>query len=68
MKKNVGKIDRTIRLIVLVLAVILYFTGKVTGTTGTVILIVGIVLGTTGLIGFCPLYTLLGINTCPLKK
>ena len=68
MKKNLGNIDRIIRLILLVVVGILYFTGTISGTLGIVLLVVGVVLGLTALIGFCPLYTLLGINTCPIKK
>ncbi len=63
MKKNVGKIDRIIRLVVLAVVAILYFKGIITGTVGMVLLAVGVVLGLTASISFCPLYTIFGINS-----
>lgn len=58
MKINVGGIDRTLR-IVLGIALILW---AVLG--GPVWAWIGIVPLATGLIRFCPLYTILGMNTC----
>ncbi len=66
MKKNMGKTDRIIRLILGVLFAVLYFTGTVTGTLGIILLILAAIMLVTSLIGFCPLYTLLKLNT--LKK
>ena len=68
MKKNIGNIDRIIRIRILLIVGILYFTGTISGTLGLVLLVVGVVTGLTGLISFCPLYTLLGINTCSIKE
>lgn len=65
MKKNMGNIDRTIRVIVAVLIAALYFTGILTGTIGIVLLVLAGVFVLTSLVGFCPLYTLVGIDTCP---
>lgn len=59
MKINVGGIDRTLR-IVLGAALILW---AVLG--GPVWAWIGIVPLATGLIRFCPLYTILGMSTCP---
>lgn len=67
MKKNLGNIDRIIRIIILVIVGILYFTGTISGTLGIVLLVIGVVLGLTSIIGFCPIYALLGINSCPIK-
>jgi len=47
---------------------VLYFTGTVTGTLGIVLLVLGGVFVLTSVISFCPLYTLVGINTCAAKK
>jgi hypothetical protein len=68
MKKNMGIADRFIRVVIAAVFAFLYFTGVVTGTAGIVLLVLGIVFVLTSLVSFCPLYTLLGINTCPAKK
>ena len=63
MKKNMGKTDRMIRLIIAVVAAILYFTGTIAGTLGLVALIVSVIFVLTSLISFCPLYKLLGLSS-----
>ncbi|MCZ2406031.1 MAG: DUF2892 domain-containing protein [Burkholderiales bacterium] len=63
MKFNVGSIDRVLRIVVGLVLVGLAATGTV-GVWGWI----GVVPLATGLFGFCPAYTLLGINTCPMKK
>lgn len=68
MKKNMGSADRIIRLLILIVAAVLYFTHTLTGTAGLVVLIVGIILGATALINFCPLYTIFGIKTNKAKS
>jgi hypothetical protein len=68
MKKNVGSIDRIIRILFAVVVAVLFFTDVVTGTLGIVLLVVGVVLLATSFINFCPLYAILGINSCPVKK
>jgi hypothetical protein len=68
MKANMGGIDRGIRLIVAAIAVILYFTGTLTGTLGIIALVVAGVFTLTSIISFCPLYALFGLNTCPVKQ
>ena len=64
MKKNMGNIDKLIRVIIAAVFGVLYFTGTVTGTTGLILVILGGVFLATSAISFCPLYTLIGINTC----
>ncbi len=64
MKKNMGSADKTIRLVFAVIFAALYFANVVTGTFGIVLLIFGVVFALTSLVSFCPLYTLVGINTC----
>ena len=68
MKKNMGNADRVIRLILAAIFVVLYFTGTVTGTVGIVLLVLGAVFVLTSLVSFCPLYAIVGLNTCPVKK
>ncbi|MCA6450381.1 MAG: DUF2892 domain-containing protein [Chitinophagaceae bacterium] len=68
MKKNMGNIDRIIRVIAAIVFSVLYFTGTVTGTVGLVLVILGAVFLATSFISFCPLYTLVGVNTCEKKS
>jgi hypothetical protein len=63
MKLNVGGIDRILRITAGVVLVGLAATGKV-GAWGWI----GVVPLLTGAVGFCPLYPLIGMNTCPMKK
>ncbi len=63
MKLNVGTIDRVLRVLAGIVLIGLAATGTV-GIWGYI----GVVPLLTGLFSFCPLYTLLGINTCPMKK
>lgn len=68
MKKNMGNADRIIRILLAAVFTVLYFTGTVTGTFGMILLILGGVFLFTSVLSFCPLYTLIGLNTCPAKK
>ena len=68
MKRNVGKIDKIIRILIAAVLVTLYFTDIVTGTIGIIFLVTaGIALGT-ALINQCLLYRLVGINSCKTSK
>ena len=64
MKKNMGSYDKLIRLVVAIVLIVLYYKEVLTGTLGIIALVLALVLTVTSLIGFCPLYTLFGINTC----
>lgn len=68
MKQNMGTADRIIRVLIAAVFAYLYFSGTVTGTLGLVLVIAGGVFVLTSLVSFYPLYTLLGITTCPAKK
>lgn len=68
MKKNMGKTDKLIRVTLGLIFIALYFAGTVTGTWGIVLVILGAVFILTSATSFCPLYTLVGINTCAVKK
>ncbi|WP_317167568.1 YgaP family membrane protein [Flavobacterium lotistagni] len=65
--KNMGTADRAIRLMVAILIAILYFTGTITGTAALVLGFVAVIFAATSMVSFCPLYPLLGINTCKNK-
>ncbi len=68
MKKNMGNTDRIIRIIVAGVLSLLWFQNIVPGTWGIVLLVLAGVFAVTGFFGFCPLYSLFGITTCPAKK
>jgi hypothetical protein len=60
--------DKIIRLIISAIMVILYFTNVVSGTVGVIMLVLAAVFTLTSIISFCPLYSIFGISTCPVKK
>jgi hypothetical protein len=62
MKINEGTLDRAVRVLAGLVLIALTLTGTI-GVWGWI----GVVPIATGLIGWCPAYTLLGINTCPMK-
>lgn len=68
MKRNVGKTDKIIRIIIAIILATLYFTDVVTGTLGIVFLVAAGIALVTALVNFCGLYALFGMSTCPLKK
>jgi len=63
MPRNEGTLDRALRIIAGLVLIALVFVGPQTAWGW-----VGIVPLVTGLAGFCPLYRLLGINTCALRS
>jgi hypothetical protein len=63
MKKNMSTTDRLIRLIVAAAIFTMFYLEVITGVWGYVLLVLGLVLALTSIVGFCPLYKLLGINT-----
>ncbi len=67
MKKNMGSTDRIIRVLLAAVFAYLYFSGTVTGTIGIVLVVLGGVFVATSFVSFCPLYTLVGLNTCTKK-
>jgi hypothetical protein len=63
MPRNEGTIDRALRVILGLVLIALVFVGPQTAWGW-----VGIVPLATGLLGYCPLYSLIGVNTCGLKS
>lgn len=63
MKKNMGTIDKSVRILIAAIVALLYFTHVISGTLGIILLIVSAVFVLTSLLGFCPLYMLTGMNT-----
>lgn len=68
MKKNMGGADRIIRIIIAAVVGVLYWQGIIEGTLAYVLLAVAGVFLLTSFVSFCPLYTILGLNTCRVKK
>ncbi len=64
MKKNMGKTDRMVRIILAFVLAGLYFGNIVTGTLGIVLLALGVIFLLTSLVSFCPLYAPFGLSTC----
>ena len=63
-----GSADRMIRIVVAIILAALYFTGTVTGTLGIVLVVIAGVFTLTSVISFCPLYSIVGLSTCPVQK
>jgi hypothetical protein len=68
MKKNMGNADRIIRLLAAAAMTILFFTNIITGTIGIVLLVLAAIFVLTSLVGFCPIYAMIGVNTCPKRS
>ncbi len=66
MKKNMGTLDRTVRILIAIILGILILTGKISGTLAWVLGIISVAFLLTSIIGWCPLYVPLGIST--IKK
>jgi hypothetical protein len=68
MKKNMGTIDKVIRILVAVVFVVLFLTKVVTGTFGIILLVLAAVFVLTSLISFCPLYWPFGISSAKKQQ
>ena len=66
LKRNEGTIDRALRVILGLALIAGYFMNG--GGAYSWLYLLGIIPLVTGLIGSCPLYTILGLNTCPMNK
>ncbi len=63
MSKNEGTVDRVLRVVLGLILLSLVFIGPQTMWG-----LIGIVPLVTGLVGICPLYSVLGVSTCPVKN
>jgi hypothetical protein len=63
MKKNMGTIDKVIRILVAVVVVVLYFTHLISGILAIILLILSGIFIVTSIISFCPLYLPFGLST-----
>ncbi len=64
MKKNMGATDKLIRILIALVIGILYYQGIISGALGIVLVVLAVIFVLTSLVSFCPVYSLLGINTC----
>jgi len=63
MKKNMGTIDKVIRILVAVIVVVLYFTHVISGTLAIILLALSAIFIVTSFLSFCPLYLPFGLST-----
>lgn len=68
MKQNMGLVDRIIRLTVVAIIAVLYFTGQITDLAAIILGIVAVAFFVTSLIGWCPSYVPFGISTKKADK
>lgn len=66
-KTNVGSADRALRIILGIVLIGVYFLFPGNAWWAIVALVVGIVALATGLMSTCPLYSVLGVSTCPRR-
>ena len=62
MERNVGTIDRIVRLVLSILFIVANITGWLTGIVGLVLAVLAGMLLSSVLSGYCPLYVMLGIK------
>ena len=67
MKKNMGSVDKLVRVFVAAVIAVLYFTDQITGTAAIILGIFAVIFVLTSAIGFCPLYLPLKLSTIKKK-
>ncbi len=68
MRKNLGTIDKLIRMLLAAIIAILYITETISGVLAFILLALAIVLLLTSFVSFCPLYALLGLSSRKKKE
>jgi hypothetical protein len=63
LEKNMGTLDRIIRLAIAVAVAVLYFTGNLPGLAAIILGILAIIFVITSFVGSCPLYLPFGLRT-----
>jgi Inner membrane protein YgaP-like, transmembrane domain len=66
-EKNVGMIDRAIRIVFGIILLYLFAGNMVAALWSYLVALIGIILLVTGAVGTCPLYSMLGMSTLPKK-
>jgi hypothetical protein len=68
MKKNMGMVDRGIRVALALVVAILYFSGQISGVAAIVLGVLAVIFLLTSALGFCPLYLPFNISTDKPQK
>lgn len=68
MKKNMGTVDRVIRILLAVVVAILYSTNQISGTLAIILGLFAVIFVLTSFIGFCPLYVPFKLSTKKAEK
>lgn len=68
MKKNMGNTDRILRIVTAIAIAVLFLTGMIQGILAYVLITLGVIFLLTSFVSFCPLYNLVGLSTCKVKK
>lgn len=68
MKSNVGGIDRTLRIIVGIVLLLVGLAAPLEMTWRIVALVVAAIALVTAFVRFCPINAMLGINTCKIEE
>ena len=68
MKKNVGSVDKIIRLVLAIVLFAVAYFGVIEGTLAIVSYVAGAIMLVTAFMKSCPLYSIFGISSCPLEK
>jgi hypothetical protein len=63
MTKNMGSVDRLVRVLLAAAMAVLYFTDTISGTFGLILLVLAVVFVLTSLISWCPAYLPFGLST-----
>lgn len=63
-----GSADSIIRLIIAAIIAILFYSNIISGTLGVVLLVLAGVFVLTAIFKFCPIYTIVGLNTCSKEE
>ena len=63
MKKNMGTIDKVIRILIAVVVVVVYFTHVISGGLAIILLALSAILVVTSFLSFCPIWLALGLST-----
>lgn len=63
-----GGVDRIVRFILALVVITLFYFKVIEGTLAYVLLALSGIFVLTGLVSFCPLYTIFGLNTCKVKN
>ena len=68
MPKNMGSLDRILRVVAAIVIAVLIANGTLHGPLQTLLGVIAIIFLGTSLVGFCPAYKLVGIDTCGNQK